>query len=202
MGANGFTGELCPNTAVTVRRGLRTDITMYEALVREYDPVPIPTTPLTVQQAIEKLQGVELRKESRRQRQMQRAKEENAARARSATAENAAISIGPENSSETKPDGLVSEDAPTAKRQRLEAEPVPVSTQAVESYSASVEDTNALQDTKEIRLSRRQLQASQPCMTRSLPQLRGHTSYLTFATLVPAAKDDSHKTAANLDAAQ
>jgi len=136
------------------------DISMFECLIRPHDVSTVPK-PTDISQIVRRLQDADVKKEERRQRQIANAVLRNNAAKRKREEEAGGAEAGT-----TPEDQDVSTEAP-AKRLKTE--------QTVE--SADVDSTLAVPSP-----------AATPAtqvVSRVIPEIRGHTSYLTFAIKLP-----------------
>jgi hypothetical protein len=137
------------------------DITMYESLIRPHDVYQRPR-PITVSEVITRVKAKEISNEERRLRQIQASRQQNRKRKRQGTAE--------------EPD----EDDPPSKRRKNDAE------------GAALEDTDDLEAgcsaqspiTPHPETQTETVDPKVP-MSKPMSEVRGHTSYLTFAVLLP-----------------
>jgi len=137
------------------------DITMYESSIRPHDVYQLPR-PITVSEVIARVKAKEISNEQRRLRQIQACREQNRKRKRQGTGE--------------EPD----EDEPLSKRRKDNAEEA------------------AQEGTDDLEAGRAAEPPITPCpkprientdhkvpMSKPISEVRGHTSYLTFAVLLP-----------------
>lgn len=134
---------------------------MYESLVRPHDVYHLPR-PITVSEIVARVKAKEISNEERRLRQVQASKQQNRKRKRQGTGE--------------EPD----EDEPLRKRQKDDAEEAaPEGTDDLEAgRAAGPSVTPCLEPPRE------NTDTKVP-MSKPLSEVRGHTSYLTFAVLLP-----------------
>ncbi|GAA6009435.1 tRNA 1-methyladenosine methyltransferase subunit GCD14 [Rhodotorula paludigena] len=206
------------------------DITMYETLTRTHDPAPLVAP--TVDDAVERIQAVERKKERRRVGQIEEARKKRDEKKRKRDEEIAAAAAAGDGEGEQKAagDGNGGEDALPAKKAKLDsaapsedapmtaaaplsepdtAAPLPLeppapSTASVAASLADATSTSAASSpapstSRETAASQQQQKQQQGRQTREErdrdreltvkvgPYQRGHTSYLTFAVLLPVA---------------
>jgi len=137
------------------------DISMFECLIRPHEVSTHPK-PLDISHAIARLQEADVKKEERRQRQIANAIIRNAAKRK--REDDLQATEGPD-------------DVPT-KRQKTEtaAESDPVK----QSSGASTQPESSISATMQTQV-----------VSRVIPEVRGHTSYLTFAIKLPLRPAES-----------
>ncbi|KAN0065638.1 tRNA (adenine-N(1)-)-methyltransferase catalytic subunit trm61 [Thecaphora frezii] len=165
-----------------------TDIETYESLVRTHESMSAGPE-VTIDEAIDRIKEVEKRKEARRLTQIEKARldkrseDADAARSDSAQPSDAAL---PGNDS--RGDAGETSDEPAKKRKRPAHDASESEDQATESTNGKA---SAIAITKrKARQLQQQKQQSTPFQaatvySRPYHEMRGHTSYLTFATLLP-----------------
>ncbi|BGP20478.1 tRNA (adenine-N(1)-)-methyltransferase catalytic subunit trm61 [Rhodosporidiobolus nylandii] len=185
------------------------DITMYETLTRTHDPLQASAPPIST--AIERIKQVEVKKERRREGQIEEARRRREEKKRKMEAEGAEGGEG----------GEAGEEGPGKKKVRVEAEgeegekmqddnadevvtlpsapapePAPLATST--STSTSSTPTPATASPAPARSAPKPLStaaaANGPDKDKEFtakvgPYARGHTSYLTFAVLLPLHED-------------
>ncbi|GJN94082.1 hypothetical protein Rhopal_007146-T1 [Rhodotorula paludigena] len=211
------------------------DITMYETLTRTHDPAPLVAP--TVDDAVERIQAVERKKERRRVGQIEEARKKREEKKRKRDEEvaeaaeaAAATPAAGEGEGEQATAGQEGEDALPAKKAKLDSaapsEDAPMTAAAAEpsepdtaaplpleppapstaSVAASLADatstsaasspapstsreTAASQQPKQQqgRQTREERDRDRELTVKVGPYQRGHTSYLTFAVLLPVA---------------
>lgn len=188
---------------------LTADISTQEVLIRTYDLVPPPPPGShhlkDVSSITERLRGHEKRKEERRIIQMRNAREKVRAAKEAAAAaevemeaaaqkdepmeEDVLNAEGAESSEKRKqPDGSEEIETAPAKKARTEGpsdadateQEVEVEVEAPEEHSEGQALPKTLYNEPEVAWS-------SMVLTKPSPEMRGHTSYLTFATFYPAA---------------
>lgn len=156
---------------------------MYETLIRPHEVNQIPT-PLHIGEVSEKLKKAEQKREEKRLRQIANARTNPSGKRKRGDAEiiEAAEDTGNKRVKTDDEDeaGSRTEGGKTAKRDF--AEPIQVSS------------TSAIQSTTDTYIS-----TSKINLSKAMPEVRGHTSYLTFACLVPTMSIVSSETALNID---
>jgi tRNA (adenine57-N1/adenine58-N1)-methyltransferase catalytic subunit len=157
---------------------------MYETLIRPHEVNQIPT-PLPIGEVSEKLKKAEQKREEKRLRQIANARTNPSGKRKRGDAEIVEAAAEDTGNKRVKTDdedeaGSRTEGEKTANRDF--AEPIQVS-----SSSAIQSTTDNYISTSKINLS------------KAMPEVRGHTSYLTFACLVPAMPVVSSETAMNID---
>lgn len=164
---------------------------MYETLVRTHEPAVLPMP--TIDEVVTRISEVEVRKEARRERQIRDAKRKREEKqAASVVVEStvvdgnetlqtaAAVSVDGPDVPAHKRKAEVAGESP-AKKARLEKGPSDAneSVSATEETEATAPTTNGnAEQTK--APERKMLKTSRP-----VDLLRGHTSFLTFASLLP-----------------
>ncbi|KAF9013152.1 1-methyladenosine methyltransferase catalytic subunit Gcd14 [Cyathus striatus] len=155
-----------------------TEITMYETLLRPHEITSVPP-PLPVSQISTKLKAAERRREDKRLIQIA------ANKARSAAAGNNAAKRKREPSEED-----------TGKRVKI------VSKEEEETIvkAQDVEETDPIDAGEDEELEQQHSEEEKNIsVSRALPEVRGHTSYLTFACLVPFFLDDDSTTPTTIE---
>lgn len=163
------------------------EITMYEALTRQYEPFsPSDNGPSSVQDIITRLKDVVEKKDSRRLQQIERAK------AKKDPQEKSGIDAK-EGQEQTKPEGEEAQDDNVeeveerpAKKARLDPDAESTAEAPKDSATANKPPPVIKDNTR--RDKRKSKMITDAAVLRPMPQLRGHTSYLTFATLMPLPK--------------
>ena len=156
----GFSGKY-PGMGVRWAFNCSIDISMFECLIRPHE-VSTQQKPVDISRTIVRLQDADLKKEERRQRQIANAIVRNAAkRKREEEAESPSQEVGEDGS----------EAAPT-KRQKTEGS-AETSTEQQPSGASTQPGSSTWEST--------QMQV----VSRVIPEVRGHTSYLTFAIKLP-----------------
>ncbi|EKD03910.1 hypothetical protein A1Q2_01923 [Trichosporon asahii var. asahii CBS 8904] len=183
-------------TATTLREEGFTDVSTVEVLTRTYDlaaaPPPHSHALQDVSSIADKLRDHERRKEERRVIQMKNARAK--ARAMKEKAEREAAGA-PEPSTEEGKMDVSEEDAINAAaaagrsartKARGETEPDAAEPGAESAASAAGTKEEAATPAKPVS-GEPDVAWSRMTLTKPSPEMRGHTSYLTFATLYPAA---------------
>lgn len=197
LGANGFSGKRLASAYQSVADSLFgfAEITMYEALTRQYEPFSQPDDgPKSVQDMIAKLKSVVEKKDTRRLQQIERAKAKKESKDKPAKAEGSKEGEKVEGESKQavqaeKADENADEERP-AKKARLDQDvatngtaaaiaATEASTETAKEKTAPAKKDNARPDKRKSKI------ILDSAVLRPMPQLRGHTSYLTFATLMP-----------------
>lgn len=155
-----------------------TDLTMYETLLRPHDVHHVPKL-VSIDTIIEQVKLHEIKKEQRRLEQVAASDRKRNSRKRKRQEDNdIAEEDGPD------PDLGTGDQK---RRRDVDASslstPLTVAQVQVEPNTGP-EPTSSLKTRKESRLAA--LATSTP-MSKPMPEVRGHTSYLTFATLLPLA---------------
>jgi hypothetical protein len=137
------------------------DITMYESSIRPHDVYQVPR-PITVSEIIARVKAKEASNEERRLRQIQASRQQNRKRKRQGTGEEPG------------------EDEPPSKRRKDDAE------EAAEEDTDNLEAGRATEPSITPRPKPRieNMDHKVP-MSKPISEVRGHTSYLTFAVLLP-----------------
>ena len=145
---------------------------MYEALIRNYDVQTVELPSVAEHQR--KLKDVETKKAERRKFQINESKERKAQLEAKKAVEGAAST---EDSTKRERDEEEPEES--AKRQKLDEDEAPneAAPQTVASGT-----TNGAQPAARSQ----PIEPTKVLTSRQLTQIRGHTSFLTFATLVPS----------------
>lgn len=134
---------------------------MYESSIRPHDVYQLPR-PITVSEIIARVKAKEVSNEERRLRQIQASKQQNRKRRRQGTDE--------------EPD----EDEPPSKRRKEDAE------EAAQEGTDDLEAGRAAEPSITPRpRSRIENTDHKVPMSKPISEVRGHTSYLTFAVLLP-----------------
>lgn len=186
---------------------------MFEALVKTHDQVVLSEPPATIFDVMNRLKSVEEHKEARRQRQIERAQ---AAREPQPSGSDKAQEGDGELSEKRTRDDEDQEDVDQgpSKRARLDATQdgdtvsssnTPAQTDA-EGADGALSKTKGLDPKAKVARPTTNTRAKitkgsalpegAQVHSRVLPQHRGHTSYLTFATLLPLRSDASPEEAA------
>lgn len=155
---------------------------MYETLLRPHEVNEVPALP-SIDTASDKLKQHERKREDKRMRQIAASQaklvEKQQKRKRSEGDEDAA---GVEDENETKrlktgndedTETAMTVDVASRRNPSAQAEAKAPAAQAASVEAASIED------------------AGQQVVSRVVPEVRGHTSYLTFAILLPRVRDAS-----------
>ncbi|TFK52136.1 tRNA methyltransferase complex GCD14 subunit [Heliocybe sulcata] len=140
-----------------------TDITMYETLIRPQDVTAIPK-PQSVASVGERLKQAEKKREEKRQRQI-------------ADANNKKRKRGDADSGPPASEGGEGKRVRTESTGAQDRDSVIVAEAAQESTDRAVQPGDADVDTAEETV----------VVSKTFPEVRGHTSYLTFACLLPAS---------------
>lgn len=182
-------------------------------MIRTYDLVPPPQPGShhlkDVSSITERLRGHEKRKEERRVIQMRNAREKVRAAKEAAAAEEAAVQVdakqedgaeGADAAGEKRkhPDGsadLEGEGVPAKKARTEEGSGADADADAAEEAAneavepeASAEEEAAEEETPSKTLyNEPEVNWDSMVLTKPSPEMRGHTSYLTFATFYPAS---------------
>jgi tRNA (adenine57-N1/adenine58-N1)-methyltransferase len=137
------------------------DITMYESSIRPHDVYQLPR-PITVSEIIARVKAKEISNEERRLRQIQASRQQNRKRKRQGTGE--------------EPD----EDEPLSKRRKDDVE------EAAQEGTDDLEAGRAAEPSiTPCPKSRIENTDHKVPMSKPISEVRGHTSYLTFAVLLP-----------------
>ncbi|GAA6052843.1 hypothetical protein JCM3770_006277 [Rhodotorula araucariae] len=163
-------------------------ITMYETLTRTHDPAPLIAP--TVDDAIKRITAVEAKKERRREGQIEEARRKREEKKRKRDAEEAAGADG---------DGDNNDDALAAKKAKLdgdaaEGNEMDAPMVAAGPSAAATGPTSAASDSPAPGRARPQTREERDrdreWTTKAGAYARGHTSYLTFAVLLPLVKGE------------
>ncbi|GAA5913257.1 hypothetical protein JCM8208_003250 [Rhodotorula glutinis] len=186
-------------------------VTMYETLTRTHDPVPLAAP--SVDDAVERITAVERKKERRREGQIEEARrrrEEKAKRKREDGEGGTAGEAGAAGAAEGEGG---EEDALAAKKARLEdgagaassapasdvdtAMATPAAVTAVAEGAATAPTSGASSPAPAARpRSRLEREQDRDMTLKAGPHARGHTSYLTFAVLLPLVEGTGAEDAA------
>ncbi len=128
---------------------------MYESLIRPHDVYQLPR-PITVSEVIARVKAKEISNEERRLRQIQASRQQTRKRKRQGTGE--------------EPD----EDGPPNKRRKDDAETAQQGTGDLEAGRTAEPPQTRVENTD-----------PKTPMSKPMSDVRGHTSYLTFAVLLP-----------------
>ncbi|KDQ62731.1 hypothetical protein JAAARDRAFT_30635 [Jaapia argillacea MUCL 33604] len=156
-----------------------TEITMYETLLRPQDISQVP--PLqTISEASERLRECEKKREEKRIKQIADARSRGGKRKRDGNEDEA----GGEG---TEPGATQEEDGLESKRAKTEEDP----SSGLSISDVVVATTNPEQGSSSSSSANLHIRSPPPSMTKislskTFPEVRGHTSYLTFACLLPA----------------
>ena len=184
---------------------------MYETLTRTHDPVPLAAP--TVDDAVERITAVERKKERRREGQIEdarRRREEKAKRKRDEGDEPAGDAAGEAGAADAGEGG---DDALAAKKARLDdgdasaalsaavsdadtAMAAPAAVAAVAEGAATAPTSGASSPAPARPRSRLEREQDRSMTLKAGPYARGHTSYLTFAVLLPLAEGSGAEDAA------
>lgn len=212
LSLNSATLVSCPllhHPSKTYTHALTADITMYEALTRSHEPAHLIAP--DVSSAIERIQGVEAKKERRREGQIAEAAKKRMDKKRKQAAEEEANDEGGDAKKAKLDGGAPNEQEEGAVGEEDTAmEDVTAATSAAPTTngstpvdspapSAPVEESTPAPPTTSNRENKRTQKAEKEKEDRAaLPpklwtfkagaQTRGHTSYLTFATLLPQSE--------------
>ncbi|KIY51559.1 tRNA methyltransferase complex GCD14 subunit [Fistulina hepatica ATCC 64428] len=160
------------------------DIKMFETLLRPHEVIQNPVMP-TIAQAGEKLKKAEVRREEKRQRQM--------AASRSAR-------MHDHGAKRKREDTLEQDDDPTdvanSKRVKVEDEGMADLAAAPNNNGAITANGRNMVEMSVGAGATSTLESSEPsaakvAVSKVLPEVRGHTSYLTFASLLPAIQQST-----------
>jgi tRNA (adenine57-N1/adenine58-N1)-methyltransferase len=178
---------------------------MYEALIRNYDPITLVKPAPTVQEAVDHLKNVEQKKESRRQAQISRSTAAKAPKTApkalaASTSEapaldedaqldnlpemqadpTADVEMAPVKTEEAPPQEVPTKQEPAKKQERTPRPPKakrPGERRTMGKGKRKRDDADASEG--------EEADFEPTLLARPLHNLRGHTSYLTFATLLP-----------------
>lgn len=174
---------------------LRSDITMYECLVRSHEPAPHVAPDIST--AIERIQAVEAKKGRRREGQIADAKKKRDERDRKRAREDEATGTdGDGPSGEPLPKRVQLNDAADADEPvagaGAEADDVEMAAGSESGGAATPAKGNSNGKSKGPKAAHvpppRQMPASRLYTSKPAnTHLRGHTSFLTFATLLPSS---------------
>lgn len=158
------------------------DITMYETLVRPHEVNQIPDlSPIT--EVTERLKKAERRREEKRQRQIA----------------NSRLNHQIKRKRTDQPDGEAGRSKEEAgnKRARTDDEDDPDTRSSLEripstndKQQAEIKETFSVKVDEEGNTSDTETRAKLN-VSKAMPEVRGHTSYLTFACLIPSAPSSS-----------
>lgn len=183
---------------------------MYEALVRHHDVV-INEPPATIFDVMSRIKSVESHKEARRLRQIERAAQvkqptptADAEESTSSLKKRSADEIAPETEQSNKRPHVNQSEASTSQGGQSDGP-----TAADKAYQALDPKVARPQTNLRTKITRGTTMSETAFIqSRALPQTRGHTSYLTFATLLPTARNggssaaESNQTAAGSKSAE
>ncbi|KAJ3713188.1 tRNA methyltransferase complex GCD14 subunit [Lentinula raphanica] len=178
-----------------------TDITMFETLLRPYDIQQ--TTPLpTVADVSHKLKQSEIRREEKRQKQI--ASGHRGGNLNTVNGTHGSVSLGEKRkrASEEGEDEDMSVEEPSGEKRAkteecdttmavegsqvsLNLQDVPMDS-ADATYLMKAEDMEQTPDEEKNSKEEKSLQPAKINLSKVMPEVRGHTSYLTFACLLPS----------------
>ncbi|BGP43760.1 tRNA (adenine-N(1)-)-methyltransferase catalytic subunit trm61 [Rhodotorula kratochvilovae] len=177
-------------------------ITMYETLTRTHDPAPLVAP--TVDDAIKRITAVEAKKERRREGQIEEARRKREDKKRKREEEEAAKGAGAGAG-----DADAGDDALAAKKAKLDGDAAaaageetdaPMTAAAAGPSAAATAPTSVASDSpapsKPRPQTREERDRDREWTTKAGAYARGHTSYLTFAVLLPLVKDEEEPEAA------
>ncbi|TNY21532.1 tRNA methyltransferase complex subunit Cpd1 [Rhodotorula diobovata] len=190
-------------------------ITMYETLTRTHDPVPL-TAP-SVDEAVKRIEAVERKKERRREGQIEEARKRREEKKRKRDEEERGVAGGA-GAAAGAVDGDGGDDALAAKKARLDGAPggdgattatadadadAPMATAPSAPATAPTSAASSPAPTPTHRpRSRLEREQDRDMTVKAGPYARGHTSYLTFAVLLPLVQGDEAEATAGGDAAK
>ncbi|GAA6013916.1 hypothetical protein JCM11491_000472 [Sporobolomyces phaffii] len=151
------------------------DITMYETLTRTHDPVPVVPSLKPISSAIDRIKAVEVKKGKRRDMQILEAKrkrEDKEKRAR-------------EESGEAPPRDAQEADGESTNTKRIKVEEEAEEAMEFDEAGEPEEDESASTPTT----SHAAAKIDKEFVLKPSPYTRGHTSYLTFAVLLPLGQE-------------
>lgn len=159
------------------------DVTMYESLIRTHESITNVAPMEPISDVIDRIRTNERNREARREMQIanSRKERENREAARVQAAEELAEAVAP-GAMETE-----CLPAPTAKRKEVDESGLPDEKRAAHAPPPSTAEPSAEMLYSAGFHQRVQIRPLNPAnvYSRPFPQMRGHTSYLTFATLLP-----------------
>lgn len=162
-----------------------TDITMYETLIRSHDGAPLLAPPIS--SAIDRILGVEIKKERRRDLQIEDARKKRELKKRERDAELAAAAVI-ERESDAKKVKIDGEVEGEAEVELVEVEVETEEASTKENTPAIASTSNHVDKMAPYTDSTPPIPELKRVTFKAGPQLRGHTSYLTFATLLPTIR--------------
>jgi hypothetical protein len=162
------------------------DVTMHESLLRPHDVVAIPPLP-TIGESSAKLKQQEIRQEEKRQSQIAQSRARNAGKEPAGKRKRDEEDI---NGVDIITNGEDMEGV-EAKRVKFEGE----SEGNVEIARSQARPTSNPPRRKNVPIGEDRLVVS-----KAFPEVKGHTSYLTFALLVPSPKVSADFIASSVDA--
>jgi hypothetical protein len=164
---------------------------MYETLIRPHEVNQIPT-PLFIDEVSEKLKKAEQKREEKRLRQIANARSNpNGKRKRGGAADGEINEVAEEMGNKR-----VKTDDEDEARSRIEVGSSEANCDLAEPVQgASLLD--AFSSGSEVQSMDPHMSATKINLSKAMPEVRGHTSYLTFACLVPAMSVSSPKAIVN-----
>jgi len=193
LNQSGFTGEfvvhMCGGVGRQVLMWKLTELTMYETLIRPHEVHQVPKL-VPIESIIGQVKAHELKKEQRRLQQVAASDKKRNSRKRKR-----------EDEEEGGPDLDLGTGDQKRRRDVDAAAPHPSTTAATTTAVTSAPETKSQDSTTSIvtialgpppqqqTVSRQDARlaslATSTPMAKPMPEVRGHTSYLTFATLLP-----------------
>jgi len=161
-----------------------TEITMYETLIRPHEVHQIPSL-LPIGEVSDKLKKAEQRREEKRLRQIANARSNlSGKRKRSDITDGEPVEVSDDTGNKRVKTDDEDEDEDGS---RIVAEDSEANCGLPESVRfASIPDT--LSSGGEVQSTDTHMSSSKINFSKAMPEVRGHTSYLTFAVLAPVAK--------------
>lgn len=176
------------NLTVWLTNSCFLEITMYEALVKNHDHVVHAEPPPTIFDAMKRIKSVEEHKEYRRLKQMERAKalkEQGGQQANAMDVEDSEDTSSKRPREDTEATQDEEEEQRAGKKQELDSGTSEAAAPAQNSSRPSEKVARPQANTRTRITKGEALPEGAHVFSRVLPQARGHTSYLTFATLLP-----------------
>lgn len=183
LNQSGFTGEcICVNNDISLwetylNMCVTTELTMYETLVRPHDVHQIPRL-VSIETVMGQVKLHELKKEQRRLQQVAASDKKRNSRKRKR-----------EDEEEGGPDLDLGTGDQKRRRDVDAAAPHPSTAGLIAVTAATPDADSSTLDPPHQTLSRQDARlaslATSTPMAKPMPEVRGHTSYLTFASLLP-----------------
>jgi tRNA (adenine57-N1/adenine58-N1)-methyltransferase len=160
-----------------------TEITMYETLIRPHEVHQIPSL-LPISDVSDKLKKAEQRREEKRLRQIANARSNpSGKRKRSDITDGEPVELADDTGNKR-----VKTDDEDEDGSRIVAEGSEADCDLLESVRVASFPDTLLSSGGEVPSTGAHTSSSKINLSKAMPEVRGHTSYLTFAVLVPAAQ--------------